>query len=76
MSSPRSLLLVSIFILGLGCFLLVGGSKVKQEEWPMYLGLTCVSLAVCVAALFVALQAQTKRIEELERRLVEKHPPT
>ena len=75
MNKPRYFLLLSIFVLALGCFMIVGGSAIKQEEWPMYLGMTCLLVAICVAALIEALQAQHKRIEELERKLAEKQPP-
>jgi hypothetical protein len=72
MKKPRYFLLLAIFVLALGCFLLVGGTAIKQAEWPTYLGLICLLLAICVAALIEALQAQHKRIEELERKLSEK----
>jgi len=75
MQKPGNFLLLAIFVLGVGCFLLVGGSAIKQDEWPTYLGLICLLLAVCVAALIVSLQGQHKRIEELERKLSEKQPP-
>ena len=41
----------------------------QQDEWPNYLGAACLLLAICVAALVEALQAQHKRIEQLERKL-------
>ena len=63
MNKPRYFLMLAIFVLGLGCFMMVGGSAIKQHEWPMYLGMTCLLVAVCVAALIEALQAQHKRIE-------------
>ena len=72
MKKRRYFLLLAIFVLALGCFLLVGGTAIKQAEWPTYLGLTCLLVAVCVAALIEALQVQHKRIEELERKLSEK----
>lgn len=75
MNKPRYFLLLSIFVLALGCFMIVGGSTLKPEEWPMYLGMTCLLVSICVAALIEALQAQHKRIEELERKLSEKQPP-
>jgi hypothetical protein len=75
MNKPRYFLMLSIFVLALGCFMFVGGSAIKQEEWKMYLGMTCLLLAICVAALIEALQAQNKRIEELERKFSEKHSP-
>jgi hypothetical protein len=79
MKKPRYFLLLAIFVLALGCFLFIGGyigsTAIKQDEWPKYLGLTCLLLAVCVAALIEALQAQHKRIEELERKLSEKQSP-
>jgi hypothetical protein len=55
--------------------LLVGGTAIKQAEWPTYLGLICLLLAICVAALIEALQVQHKRIEELERKVSEKQSP-
>ena len=75
MKKPRYFLLLSIFVLGLGCFMLVGGTAVEQHEWPMYLGATCLLVAVCVAALIESLEVQRKRIDELERRLSEKQSP-
>ena len=75
MKKPRYFLLLAIFVLALGCFLLLGGTAIKQAEWPTYLGLTCLLIAVCVAALIEALQVQHKRIEELERKLSEKQSP-
>ena len=75
MKKPRYFLLLAIFVLALGCFMLVGGTAIKQHEWPMYLGMTCLLVAVCVAALIESLQAQHKRIEELERKLAEKQSP-
>ena len=75
MQKPRYFLMLAIFVLALGCFMLVGGSAIKQHEWPMYLGMTCLLVAVCVAALIEALQVQHKRIEELERKLSEKQSP-
>ena len=76
MNKPRYFLLLSISVLALGCFLLVGGSAIQQHEWPTYLGAICLILAICVAALIEALQAQVKRIEVLEQKLSEKQPPT
>ena len=75
MKKPRYFMLLAIFVLALGCFLFMGGTAIKQDGWPRYLGLTCLLLAVCVAALIEALQAQHKRIEELERKLSEKQSP-
>ncbi len=75
MKKPRYFLPLAICVLALGCFLLLGGTAIKQAEWPMYLGLTCLLLAVCLAALIEALQVQHKRIEELERKLSEKQSP-
>jgi hypothetical protein len=75
MNKPRSFLLLAIFVLGLGCYLIVGGTAIKQDEWPTYLGAACLLLAICVAALVEALQAQHKRIEELERKLSETQSP-
>jgi hypothetical protein len=75
MMKPRYFLMLAIFVLALGCFLLLGGTAIKQVEWPTYLGLTCLLLAVCVAALIESLQVQHKRIEELERKLSEKQSP-
>ena len=72
MQKPRYFLLLAIVVLALGCFLLVGGTAIQQTEWPMYLGVTCLLLALCVAALIEALQVQHKRIEELERKLSER----
>ena len=72
MQKPRYFLLLAIFVLALGCFMILGGTAIKQDEWPMYLGMTCLLVAICIAALIEALQAQHKRIEELERKLAEK----
>ena len=72
MQKPRYFLLLATFVLALGCFLFVGGTAIKQEEWPKYLGLICLLVAVCVAALIESLRAQQKRIDELERKLSEK----
>ena len=66
MKAPRRLLLLAVFVLALGVFLLVGGAK-GETNWAAYLGLTCVLLTVCVAALIEALQSQHKRIAELEQ---------
>ena len=74
MKKPRYFLMLAIFVLALGCFLFVGGTAIDQSEWPKYLGLVCLLLAVCVAALIESLQSQHKRIEELERKLSEKQP--
>jgi hypothetical protein len=52
--------------------MLLGGSAIQQDEWPRYLGMTCLLVSICVAALIEALQAQHKRIEELERKLSDK----
>jgi len=60
MGKPRYFLLLAIFVLGLGCFMFVGGSYIEQAEWPRYLGMTCLVLAICVAALIEGLQAQRK----------------
>jgi hypothetical protein len=75
MTKPRYFLVLAIFVLAIGCFLLLGGTAIKPAEWPMYLGMTCLILAICVAALIEALQVQLKRIEELERKLSEKQSP-
>jgi len=75
MHRPRYFLMLAICVLGLGCFLLIRPSAAEAHEWPTYLGATCLLVALCVAALIEALQAQVKRIEELERKLAEKHPP-
>jgi hypothetical protein len=75
MKGPRRFLLPAILVLVMGCILLVGGTAINQTDWPMYLGLACVVLAVCVAALIELLQAQHKRIAELERKLSEKQTP-
>lgn len=72
MHKPRYFLLLAIVVLGLGCYMMVGGTALKPEDWPTYLGVTCLLLALCTAALIEALQAQLKRIEELERRLAER----
>jgi peptidoglycan/LPS O-acetylase OafA/YrhL len=66
---PRYFLMLAIFILALGCFLILGGSYIKPNDWPMYLAMACILTSICVAALIEALQAQLKRIEELERKL-------
>jgi hypothetical protein len=75
MNKPRYFLLLAIFVLVLGCYLVVGGTAIKQDEWPNYLGAACLLLAICVAALVEALQAQHKRIEQLERKLSESRLP-
>ena len=75
MKKPRAFLLLAIFVLALGCFMIVGGSLIKQDEWPMYLGATCLLVSICVPALIEAIQAQHKRIEELERKLSDKQSP-
>jgi hypothetical protein len=72
MRKPRYFLLLSFFVLALGLLLLLGGTAIKQEEWPRYLGMTCLLVAICVAALIESLEAQRRRIEELERKLAEK----
>jgi hypothetical protein len=72
----RYFLLLAILVLALGCFLLVGGPSIKQADWPMYLGMICLLLSICVAALIEALQALHKRIAELERKLSEHQSPT
>jgi hypothetical protein len=69
MSKPRYFLFLSICVLALGCFLFVGRSSIQQDEWPGYLGLTCLLVAICVAALIEGMQAQHRRIVELERKL-------
>lgn len=71
MNKPRSFLLLAIFVLALGCYLIVRGTSIKPDEWPNYLGAACLLLAICVAALIEALQAQHKRIEQLERMFSE-----
>lgn len=71
MNKPRYFLTLAVFVLALGCFMFVGGDAVKPDEWPKYLGLTCLLLAICVAALIESLQAQHKRIAALERTLAE-----
>jgi hypothetical protein len=72
MNKPRYFLMLAIFVLALGCWLLLGGEEIKQTEWPMYLGMTCLLLSVSLAALIEGLQALHKRIEELERKLAGK----
>jgi hypothetical protein len=72
MNKPRYFLLLAVFVLALGCYLIVGGASIKQDKWPEYLGMACLVLAICVAALVEALQAQHKRIEQLERKLSER----
>ena len=75
MYKPRRFLMLAISVLALGCYLVVRGTAVKQDEWPTYLGGACLILAICVAALVEALQAQHRRIEQLERRLSERPSP-
>lgn len=75
MNKHRSFLLLAVFILALGCYLVVAGTAIDQAELPMYLGATCLLVAVCVAALIQTVQAQRERIEVLERRLAEKQSP-
>lgn len=65
-------LLLSIVILGLGCYLVIAGSKLQATDWPMFLGAVCLIVAICIAALMQALQAQHHRIVELEKKLAEK----
>jgi hypothetical protein len=72
MNKPRYFLMLAIFILALGCFLILGGSYIKPDEWPTYLAMACILTSICVAALIEAMQAQVKRIEELERKLAGK----
>ena len=72
MNKPRYFLMLAIAVLGLGCFMMVGGAWIKPEDWRTYLGVTCLILAICVAALIEALQAQHKRIEALEQKLLAK----
>lgn len=72
MNKPRYFLFLAICVLALGCFMVLGGTAIKQDQWPMYLGMTCFLVAICLAAVIEALQAQQKRIEELERKLSEK----
>jgi hypothetical protein len=60
---------------GLGCFLLLGDTAIKQTDGPRYLGLICLLLAVCVAALIESLHLPHKRIEGRERKLFEKQSP-
>jgi hypothetical protein len=69
------MLLLAIFVLAIGCILFVGGTSISQTDWPRYLGLVCVVLAVCMAALIETLQALHKRVAELERKLAEKQSP-
>ncbi len=69
-------MLLAIFVLALGCYLIIGGTAIKQDEWPNYLGAACLLLAICVAALIEALQAQHKRIGELERKLLNDNRPS
>ncbi|QDU23263.1 hypothetical protein [Urbifossiella limnaea] len=72
MSKPRYFLLLAVGILALGCFIIIRREDVKPEECSQYLGMTCIVLAICVAALIEALQAVHKRVEELERKLAGK----
>ena len=76
MNKPRYFFLLAISVLALGCYLIVGGTAIKQDEWPNYLGMACLILSICVAALVEALQAQNKRIGQLERKLSERQLPT
>ena len=75
MGKRWTFLVLAILVLALGCFLFLGGTAIKQDEWPKYLGLICLVLAICVAALIESVHAQHKRIEELERKLSEKQLP-
>ena len=75
MHKPRYFLMLAVFVLALGCFLFIGRSSIKQEDLTGYLGMTCLLLALCTAALIEAIQAQSKRIDELERKLAEKQAP-
>lgn len=75
MPPPRRLLLPAIFILGLGCYLIIGGKGIDPAEWPMLLGLVCVVLAVCAAAAIEGLHGLHQRVAELERRLSATRPP-
>ncbi len=77
MHKPRYFLLLAVAVLGLGCFLAIAPSATQPDEWRMYLGMTCIILSLCVAALIEAIQAQSKRIGELERKLADRPaPPT
>lgn len=75
MNKPRYFLLLAIFVLALGCFLFLGGEAIKDTDWPTYLGLACLLIAICLAAMIEALQVQHKRIEELERKLADRQSP-
>ncbi len=68
----RYFLMLAIFILAIGCYLLLGGDSIKQTDWPMYLGAVCLIVAVCVAALIQAIQALHLRIQELEKKQSDK----
>jgi len=72
MHKPRYFLMLAIAVLGLGCYLVIAPPGAERDGWPMYLGATCVLVSLCVAALIEAMQAQAKRIDELERKLAEK----
>lgn len=72
MGKPRYFLFLAVLLLALGCFLILGGDAIKQSEWPMYLGMTCLLVSVTLAAVIEGLRILQKRIEELERKLTEK----
>jgi hypothetical protein len=65
----RRLLLPAVFVLGVGCFLLWERGVTDPAEWPAYLGLISIVLAVCVAAALETIHRLHKRVEELERTL-------
>ena len=72
MGKPRYFLFLAVGLLALGCFLILGGDAIKQPQWPMYLGMTCLLVSVTLAAVIEGLRILQKRIEELERKLSEK----
>lgn len=74
MNKPRYFLLLAITVLGLGCYMVIDGKSRQPDEWPMYLGIACMILSICVAALVEALQALHKRIEQLEQKLASRSP--
>lgn len=80
--SDEEILVLAIFLLAIGYLLIVGhsltlerGQLIKQTEWPMYLGMNTVYLAVCVAALIKGIWGLERRIKELEPTLAENQSP-
>ena len=67
-------LVLAVFMLVVGCLLIVGqsltlerGPLIKQTEWTIYLGILTVYAADCFAALIKGVRDLERRIEDLER---------